>query len=291
MRFAGLASVERIVKRAAGQGFVRLQTCGAVLALAMLAGCATSEDFTATASIAADDVAAGADVAAGDAAAAAGAADGEASEIAGVTADDAAAALAEAPVAAAAIADGGGEYRIGALDVLDISVFNVPDLSKEAQVNSKGEVSLPLIGAVMAAGKTTAELETDIAAKLGAEYLQSPQVSVAVTEYTSQQITVDGAVNQPGVFATTGRTTLLRAIALAQGLDRVADPRGIVVFRTVDGARQVATFDLAAIRAGTAEDPVVRGGDIIVVDQSGGRTAMRAIRESVGVFGLFMPFL
>jgi polysaccharide export outer membrane protein len=183
------------------------------------------------------------------------------------------------------------DYRISPLDVLDISVFQVPDLTKTVQVSSGGAITLPLIGAVTAAGKTVQELEKDIAAVLGAKYLQSPQVSVFVKEYTSQRVTVEGAVMKPGIYPMTGKTTLLRAIAMAGGLDRVADSRGIVVFREVDGARKAAKFDLPAIRSGKASDPEIAGGDVVVVDQSGAKTALRGVRESLGIFGLFMPLL
>ena len=184
-----------------------------------------------------------------------------------------------------------GDYRISPLDVLDVSVFQVPDLTKTVQVSSGGEITLALIGAVMAAGRTAPELEKDIAAKLGAKYLQSPQVSVFVKEYTSQRVTVEGAVAKPGIYPMTGKTTLLQTIALAGGLDRVADPRGIVIFREIEGERKAAKFDLPAIRAGNAEDPIVAGGDVVVVDQSGAKTALREVRESLGIFGLFAPLL
>ncbi|MEX0852706.1 MAG: polysaccharide biosynthesis/export family protein [Bauldia sp.] len=183
------------------------------------------------------------------------------------------------------------DYRIAALDVLEVSVFQVADLSRTVQVSSSGQITMPLIGSVDAGGRTTRELETIIATKLGEKYLQSPQVSVLVKEYVSQKITVDGAVNKPGVFAMTGKTTLVQAIALAEGLNRVADAHGVVVLRTVGGKRQAAMFDLAAIRSGQAEDPVIVAGDTIVVDQSGSRAALRNLRESVGIFGLFVPFI
>lgn len=183
------------------------------------------------------------------------------------------------------------DYRIGALDMLEISVFQVPDLDKTVQVSSSGQIELPLIGAVTAVGKTVEQLQADIAAKLGAKYLQSPQVSVFVKDALSQRITIEGAVNKPGIYPTSGQTTLLQAIALAGGLDRVADERGVVVFRQVAGKRSAAVFDFAAIRAGRSDDPVVHGGDVVVVDQSGLKATMRNIRESVGVLGLFVPLL
>jgi len=184
-----------------------------------------------------------------------------------------------------------GDYRIGPLDVLDISVFQVPDLTKTVQVSANGIIRLPLIGEVKAAGKTPGNLEREIANELGAKYLQSPQVSVSVKEATSQRVTVEGAVKSPGVYPLVGQPTLLQTIVQAGGLDRVADKRGIVIFRTISGKRNAAKFDYAAIRDGKAEDPIIAGGDIIVVDESGSKAALRTVRETMGVFGLFSPFI
>lgn len=183
------------------------------------------------------------------------------------------------------------DYRIGPLDMLEVSVFQVPDLSKTVQVNSGGQIALPLIGTVVAGGKTVSELESTIAAKLQASYLQSPQVSVFVKEATSQRVTVDGAVLKPGLVPLTGQTTLLQTIAISGGLDKGADPSGIVVFRNVQGKRMAAKFDLAAIRSGKAEDPIVYGGDVIVVDRSGIRTALSDLKQTIPVFSFFMPMI
>ena len=141
------------------------------------------------------------------------------------------------------------DYRIGPLDMLEISVFQVPDLSKTVQVNSGGQIALPLIGTVVAGGKTVGELETEISNKLQASYLQSPQVSVFVKEATSQRVTVDGAVANPGIVPLTGQTTLLQTIAVSGGMVPGADP-SVMVFRNVQGKRMAAKFDMKAIRQG-----------------------------------------
>ena len=181
---------------------------------------------------------------------------------------------------------GVSDYRIGALDMLQITVFQLDDLDREVRVNTSGMVSLPLIGAVQAGGKTVSELEALIAAKLTETYLQNPQVSVFVKEFTSQRVTVEGAVRKPGIFPITGRTTLLQAVAMSEGLDPLADPSSVVVFRTIQGKRMAALFDLKAIRAGDSEDPLIYGEDIIVVDQSGGKTAIKSITDALrGIVG------
>ena len=183
---------------------------------------------------------------------------------------------------------GASDYRIGAQDLLNISVFGVEELNKDVRVNSNGQVSLPLVGTVMAGGRTIPELESDLAKKYAAGYLQNPQVTVFVKEFTSQRITLEGAVAKPGIYPLTGRTTLLQAIALGGGVDdRTADLGGIVLMRQVGGKRQAAVFDLRQVRRGVAEDPQVYGDDIIVVEQSGSKTALRRFIEAVPAFGIF----
>lgn len=183
------------------------------------------------------------------------------------------------------------EYRVGPLDVLDVSVFQVPDLTKTVKVSASGEIAMPLIGTVQAAGKTVSELEDEIKTKLEAKYLQSAQVSVFVREANSQQVTVDGAVDKPGKVTLDGPTTLLQTIAMSGGLSKNANARGIVVFRTVDQKRSAAKFDLTAIRSGRAQDPVLYGGDIVVVDSSAFGSALSGIRDSIPAFAVFTPLL
>lgn len=177
------------------------------------------------------------------------------------------------PVVAAV---GRPDYRIGPSDLLSVSVFQVEDLEREVRVNNAGQVSLPLIGAVDAAGKTVDELEAAIASAYAASYLQDPQVSVFVKEFASQRVTVGGAVQKPGIYPLTGaRLSLLQAIALAEGLDDVASERNVMVFRTVGGQRVFARFDIAAIEAGEHADPELMGEDVVVVDTSTGKIALQ----------------
>jgi polysaccharide biosynthesis/export protein len=185
---------------------------------------------------------------------------------------------------------GVSDYRIGPQDLLTVSVFQVDELNREVRVNSNGQVSLPLIGTVQAGGRTVQELEQDIAAKLDASYLQNPQVTVFVKEFTSQRVTLEGAVKKPGIYPLSGKTTLLQAIAMAEGLDQLADPRGVVIFRTIDGKKMGAVFDVRAIRSGDVADPDIYGDDIVVVDQSGSKTALRRFIESVPMLNLFGIF-
>lgn len=192
--------------------------------------------------------------------------------------------------AASGAYEGGTNYRIGAQDLVEVSVFGVEDLNKQVRVNSNGEISLPLIGTVMAGGKTVPELEAEIAERFSAGYLQDPQVSVFVKEFTSQRITMGGAVKDVGIFPLTAKTTLLQALSMAGGLTDLADPGGIVLFRTVDGKRMAAVYDVREITAGRMDDPEIYGDDIIMVEQSGSRTAMRRIIETFPILGLFRVY-
>ena len=183
------------------------------------------------------------------------------------------------------------DYRIAPLDVLEISVFGVPDLTRTAQVSSSGMITMPLIKTVKAGGRTASELERDVAKKLQASYLQSPQVSVFIKEYNSQRITVDGAVNKPGIYPITGKVSLLQAVALAEGLAIVADPSGVMVFRTAGNKRMGARFDITKIRSGKVNDPMLQAGDIVMVDESSARTTLRDIKEVLPLSGLFTMLL
>jgi polysaccharide biosynthesis/export protein len=183
------------------------------------------------------------------------------------------------------------DYKIAPLDVVEVAVFGVKELDRTVQVSSTGMISLPLINQVRAGGRTQSQLERDIAAKLSKTYLQSPQVSVFVKEYNSQRITVDGAVKKPGIFPTTGDVSLLQSIALAEGLTELADPSGILLFRTVDNKRMAARFDLKAIRSGRVQDPILQAGDIVMVDQSSARTTLNDVKSVLPLTGLFQLLL
>ena len=154
-------------------------------------------------------------------------------------------------------------------DLLEITVFKVPDLTREIRVNDRGEVTFPLIGSVRARGLTPAQLEQAIAAKLKATYMNDPQVTVVVKESVQNRVTVEGAVKQPGVFPVTGSMTVLQAIAMAGGLDPKADThRAVLLRRNARGQMSQQPIDLAAIRDGRMQDLVLLQDDRIVVQEA-----------------------
>jgi polysaccharide export outer membrane protein len=179
-------------------------------------------------------------------------------------------------------------YRIGPADKLDVNVFQVKDLTGTVDVDAAGKISLPLVGSIQAAGRTTTELSKDIADRLRGGYVQDPQVTVVVKEALSQKVTVEGAVQKPGVYPITGPTTLSTAVALAAGADPArANERHVRVMRMVGGKRVQASYNLAAINNGKAVDPPVYGNDIIVVESSQGQGLLRDIATAAPLLYLF----
>jgi polysaccharide biosynthesis/export protein len=187
------------------------------------------------------------------------------------------------------------DYHIGAEDLLEVQVFGVDQLSRTVRVNSVGLVSLPLIGNLAVGGLTAQDAESAIAARLADTYLQNPQVSLFIKEYTNQRVTIEGAVKNPGIYPLRGQTTLLRSLALAGGQASLSDMNEVMLFRAdALGKRDAQVFDVERIRRGEDEDPAVVNDDVIVVNRSKIRTIMkdsifRDVIDAVNPFSPFMP--
>jgi polysaccharide export outer membrane protein len=167
------------------------------------------------------------------------------------------------------------DYRIGTDDLLDVQVFGVDQLTRSVRVNGRGMISLPLIGAVEVGGLTAQQAEGLIVHKLRESYLQDPQVSLFIKEYTSQRVTIEGAVNKPGIYPLRGPTTLLQSLALAGGQGQLSDMSEVMLFRGEASARQTLVYDVDLIRKGEIADPVVVNEDLIVVKRSPQRILFR----------------
>jgi polysaccharide export outer membrane protein len=128
------------------------------------------------------------------------------------------------------------DYRIGAKDLLEISVFGLNELNKTVRVSEGGKITLPLLGEVEVEGLTKTELEKKLSQLLEEKYLQSPQVTVFIKEYQSKRISVLGAVGKPGPYELIGRQTLLQLIAEAGGLTERAGDKIIVIRQLQDGS-------------------------------------------------------
>lgn len=177
------------------------------------------------------------------------------------------------------------EYLLGADDLLEISVFQVDELSGRERVNADGYIRLPLLGNVEVAGQTRSQAEDYIAGLYSKDLLQNAQVNVDIVEYAGRQVTVLGAVERPGVYAIVGPTTLLAALALAGGPDELADPDEIIVFRgTGEGEITGYKVSLNSITAGEKSDPTILGNDRIVVPESGSRSFVQGLSDTLRGF-------
>lgn len=164
---------------------------------------------------------------------------------------------------------------IGPLDTIGVDVFNVPELSREMQVDASGRISMPLIGTIEASGKTAQELSDLIEAALRGRYVRNPDVTINLKSSVSQVVTIDGQVVEPGLYPVTNQMTLMRAVASAKGLSEFARVEDVVVLRTVNGQRMAGLYNVAAIRRGAYADPAIFANDVIIVGDSPQRRRFR----------------
>jgi polysaccharide export outer membrane protein len=176
------------------------------------------------------------------------------------------------------------EYRIGAGDVLDVRVPGMPDFGGDLtradanafgyEVMRDGQVHLPLVGAVPAAGRTPLEVQRDLDERFK-EFHDTPLVSVRVLRYESQKFYVLGGVQNPGAFPVDGTTTLLEGIGLAKGIRDGSDIERAYVVRK-NALLPVSLGDLL-LRGETSRNIVMRDGDVVFVPPE--------IRQEVYVLG------
>ena len=182
------------------------------------------------------------------------------------------------------------DTRLGPNDEIAVDVFGVAELSRTSVViDASGNIALPLIGTLPAAGRTPVELSNTIADRLRGRYLKNPRVAVDIRQSRSQLVTIEGAVAQPGVYPVVGRLTLLGALATARGMQDNARARQVVVFRTINGERMAARFDVPAIRAGGFPDPQIYGNDLVVVGENNSsiRRVLGDVLSTLPVLGFF----
>mgnify|MGYP001828049689 CR=1 FL=1 len=160
-----------------------------------------------------------------------------------------------------------GAYRVGAGDVLRISVWGNRQLSGPVSVRPDGQITLQLVGEIQAAGRTPSEIQQEVARRLVRYIEGEPNVTVTVAEVNSYRVYVVGRVNQPGEFTPDTPVTVLQALALARGLNEYADPNHIVVVRRDDaGTRRIPFVYNAAVKCGRVEmDITLLTGDTVVV--------------------------
>jgi polysaccharide biosynthesis/export protein len=203
------------------------------------------------------------------------------------------------PSADSLVTDAGENYVMGPDDLLNIRVFGAPELSGEVRMSSGGDLSLPLLGPVPAAGLTARELEVDVENRLRDSYMWDPRVSVQVLEARSHAVSVIyvvGDVRRPGGFPLNRGepVSVLQAVALAEGLQPTAAKDRARIIRHASGNsrdRQEVAVDLNELLDGRAVDPPLRPGDVLFVPNSRTRSMARgawdAFLRVVSFRGLF----
>ena len=177
----------------------------------------------------------------------------------------------------------GADQLIAENDVLEIDVFLVNELDRTVRVDSNGNIAMPLIGMIKAAGKTIPVVEKEMEIKYNTKYLQSPDITIYMKESAGQRVTMDGEFNKPGIYPTSSNSTLLQLVALAGGLSKISDEKKLFVFRQYETQKLVANYSIKAIRAGENRDPQLYGGDVVVAFTSKSKIAAQNLREALGI--------
>lgn len=159
-----------------------------------------------------------------------------------------------------------GRYIIGYGDLLKISVWKEPGLTKQALVLPDGTITFPLVGEVMASGNTVNALEQELLKKIR-KYMPEAVLNVEVVEVNSSQIYVIGKVNNPGRFPLNSPLDVMQALALAKGLTVFADEKEIQIFRKTEKGKLIIPFNYKDVVSGESPEQniMLKRGDLIVV--------------------------
>lgn len=180
------------------------------------------------------------------------------------------------------------DYRIGAQDVLQIGVWEHPELTGRYAVGGDGTITFPLVGAIKAAGLTATELRTEVTKQLTDGFIKNPQITVSVAEYLSQRVFVIGEVHTPGVVPLTGNLTLVEALTRAGSLTENAGGE-LQVVRAAAGSLSVgptlpgSTGATIVLRASVQQ--LLRGQFATNAELSDGDTIVVPRAQSVSVLG------
>jgi polysaccharide export outer membrane protein len=158
------------------------------------------------------------------------------------------------------------DYIIGPGDVLDISVWKEPALTKLVTVLPDGKISFPLVGTLAASGKTLDQLTKELEKKLS-RFVPDLSLSVMVHQVNSHIVYVIGRVNNPGRFVLNANIDVLQALAMAGGLNPFAEQGNIKIFRETEGGKKIFKFDYDDVAGGKKleENIKLKRGDVIVV--------------------------
>jgi polysaccharide biosynthesis/export protein len=157
-------------------------------------------------------------------------------------------------------------YKIGEQDVLDVSVWKEPDLSRQVPVRPDGKISLPLLNDVQAAGLTPVQLASQITESLN-KYMTNPQVTVIVNQVNSQRVYIVGEVTHAGAYVLLPDMTVLQALSNAGGFTPFANVKNIYVLRHQSGKQERLVFNYKEVISGkrTEQNVELKAGDTIIV--------------------------
>lgn len=163
-------------------------------------------------------------------------------------------------------AESEGGYRIQTGDILQIVVWREPDLQQELLIRPDGGFSMPLVGDVSAAGKTFAELSSEVALLLQ-KFVPDAQVTITAKQLAGNKIYVLGKVNRPGEFTVNRNVDVMQALSMAGGTDRFAALDDIIILRRTGNRQTALAFSYSDVEEGEdlAQNIVLQSGDVIVV--------------------------
>ncbi len=180
-------------------------------------------------------------------------------------------------------------YLLRPADLISVNVFREPDFTLESvRIGVEGNISIPMLGSIPAAGMTAAEFEQNVSERLASVGLRMPTVSVNIVEYASHLVTVEGAVEDPGVYSFQPGSRLSAAIAMGGGPEVVADVDQVAIFRESTDGIMVAKFRYSDIRQGTMLDPVLQPGDRVVMGTDGLSAFYQDFLRLLPAAGLFL---
>jgi polysaccharide export outer membrane protein len=164
--------------------------------------------------------------------------------------------------------DSNRNYVIASEDMVEINVFQEPDLTTRVRISQDGSINFPLLGLVSLGGKTVQQATELIRSRLGERFLVNPQVNLTVVEYSRKLFTVLGQVQRPGTYRFPDRQSLnlIQVIGMAGGYTRIANPGKVTVKRLVNGRETVVSIDATRMARDAATKAfAVQPGDMITV--------------------------
>jgi len=163
------------------------------------------------------------------------------------------------------------DYKLGSGDVIKITVFDYPDLTAEERVSESGAISFPLLGKLSVGGLSSDEAKNLITERLESQgFIKQPHVSVIVSQFKSQQVSVIGEVNKAGKYPLEKTSTIVDLLSMAGGVNANGGDQAILIRPAKGDKKETKTeIDLYALFQGNDSKQIeVQQGDIIYVPRA-----------------------